>query len=217
MRIIAGTHRGRHVAAPPGSGTRPMLDRVREAIFSTLAPWMEGARVLDLFAGSGSLSFEALSRGAAHARLVEADPRVAVVAGENARALELGDRIELLCGDALDPAFWRARAPRFALVDVDGPAEPLLPEEAADGRIWDVCFYDPPYPLLRDVATRGRVLEMAQLLTREHLAAEGILVLHAPAKALDAPDLAADGIGLGRRTYGSNAIWYLQREEEVEA
>ncbi len=83
-----------------------MLDRVREAIFSTLAPWLEGAQVLDLFAGSGSLSFEALSRGASLVRLVEEDPKVVVVAGRNAQALEMCERTQIVCGDALVPASW---------------------------------------------------------------------------------------------------------------
>ena len=77
MRIIGGEFRGRRIAAPPGKGTRPMLDRVREAMFSTLAPWFsESACVLDLFAGSGSLGLEALSRGATMVRLVEAEPKI---------------------------------------------------------------------------------------------------------------------------------------------
>jgi 16S rRNA (guanine966-N2)-methyltransferase len=61
MRIIAGEHRGRKIAAPPGQDTRPMLDRVREAMFSTLGERVPGARVLDLYAGSGSLGLEALA------------------------------------------------------------------------------------------------------------------------------------------------------------
>ena len=71
MRIIAGELRGRRLKTPKGIETRPMLDRVREAMFSTLGPWVEGANVLDLFAGTGSLGLEALSRGARHARMVE--------------------------------------------------------------------------------------------------------------------------------------------------
>ena len=76
MRIIAGQLRGRKLASPPGRGTRPLLDRVREALFSTLGPGIVDSYVLDLFAGSGSLGLEALSRGAAFARLVEADRQV---------------------------------------------------------------------------------------------------------------------------------------------
>ena len=73
MRIIAGEFRGRRLAAPEGTATRPLLDRVREALFSTLGDLVDGARVLDLFAGSGALGLEALSRGNGHAEPA-ADP-----------------------------------------------------------------------------------------------------------------------------------------------
>ena len=89
MRIVAGRFGGRRLQAPPGRGTRPTSDRVREALFSTLGP-LGGALVLDLFAGSGALGLEALSRGAAHADLVERDARAAAVARANAEALGAG-------------------------------------------------------------------------------------------------------------------------------
>ena len=76
MRVIAGQHRGRSLKAPPGDRTRPTSDRVREALFSVLGE-VAGMRVLDLFAGSGALAIEALSRGAAEAVLVESDRRAA--------------------------------------------------------------------------------------------------------------------------------------------
>src|SRR5690606_13703278 len=87
VRIIAGIHLGRRIAAPPGRGTRPMLDRMPEALFSTLAPWLPDAVVLDLFAGSGSLGLEALSRGARSARLVERDAAAARVLADNVALL----------------------------------------------------------------------------------------------------------------------------------
>ena len=92
MRIIAGEFRGRRIEAPPGDGTRPMLDRVREALFSTLGERVDGARVLDLFAGSGSLGLEALSRGARVARMVEQHPRAYATLKENVELLGAADR-----------------------------------------------------------------------------------------------------------------------------
>jgi 16S rRNA (guanine966-N2)-methyltransferase len=74
MRVIAGTWGGRRLQAPPGDATRPTSDRVREALFSVLARRVDGARVLDLFAGSGALGIEALSRGAASATFVDSAP-----------------------------------------------------------------------------------------------------------------------------------------------
>ena len=94
MRVIAGTHGGRRLKSPPGRGTRPTGERVREALFSILGP-LAGARVLDLFAGTGALGIEALSRGAEHAVFVERDAGVASVLRENLAALELSERAEL--------------------------------------------------------------------------------------------------------------------------
>ena len=82
MRVVAGTFKGNRLAAPPGRRTRPTADRVREAVFNLLGP-VDGARVLDLFAGSGALGIEALSRGASSAVFVERDPRAAAVLRRN--------------------------------------------------------------------------------------------------------------------------------------
>jgi 16S rRNA (guanine966-N2)-methyltransferase len=125
MRIVAGTLGGRRIAAPPGNDTRPTSDRVREALFSALGP-IDGARVLDLFAGSGALALEAISRGAAHAVLVEKDARAAAVIERNLDALEIdAGRAALRRRDAL-------RALRDA-------------REA--GESYDLVFLDPPYRL----------------------------------------------------------------------
>lgn len=88
MRIVAGRYGGRRLAAPPGSATRPTSDRVREALFQRLGP-LDGQRVLDLFAGSGALAFEALSRGAAQATLVDSAPAAIRAIGANVAALGL--------------------------------------------------------------------------------------------------------------------------------
>ena len=91
MRVIAGEFRGRGLIAPSGTGTRPTSDRVKEALFSIIGP-VDGDRVLDLFAGSGALAIEALSRGAAHAVCVDDDRGAAEAIGANATGLGLGDR-----------------------------------------------------------------------------------------------------------------------------
>ncbi len=88
MRIIAGTHRGRRIAAPKGLGTRPTSDRVRENAFNLIGP-VDDAAVLDLFAGSGAMGLEALSRGAARATFVEKDRDACKVIGENLDKLGL--------------------------------------------------------------------------------------------------------------------------------
>src|SRR5687768_4926941 len=89
-RVIAGTAGGRRLAVPPGTGTRPTSDRAREGLFATWASLrgtFAGARVLDLYGGSGAVGLEALSRGAAHALFAESDARAARVIKENVRAL----------------------------------------------------------------------------------------------------------------------------------
>ena len=99
MRIIAGTHRGARIAAPKGLATRPTGDRVREAAFNLIGP-VDDARVLDLFAGSGALGLEALSRGAASATFVESDRAACRTIADNLAKLKLtGARVT--CGDAV--------------------------------------------------------------------------------------------------------------------
>jgi 16S rRNA (guanine966-N2)-methyltransferase len=101
MRIVAGEWGGRRLAAPPGRATRPTTDRTREAWMSALAPDLPGARVLDLFAGSGALGLEALSRGAAAATFVESSPAALRTLKANIDALGAGDRARVLRADAL--------------------------------------------------------------------------------------------------------------------
>ena len=122
-RVIAGEFGGRRLQAPPGDATRPTSDRVREALFSILGDLVDGARVLDLFAGSGALGIEALSRGAAEATFVETDAKAQRALRANLAAL--GIRAEVRRGDAL--AFLRAAS----------PAE----------RQYDLVLLDPPYRL----------------------------------------------------------------------
>ena len=110
MRIIAGAWRGRALAAPPGDATRPTADRVRQALFDRLmhAPWagraaVEGARVLDAFAGTGALGLEALSRGAAHATFIENGRAALPVLRANIGACRAEARCTVLAADALRP------------------------------------------------------------------------------------------------------------------
>ncbi|CAA9513524.1 MAG: 16S rRNA (guanine(966)-N(2))-methyltransferase [uncultured Solirubrobacterales bacterium] len=117
MRVVAGHLRGRRLTAPPGRDTRPTSDRVREALFSIVGP-LDGARVLDLFAGSGALGIEALSRGARSATFVERDARAVAVMRRNLEALRLSDAA-LHRRDAL--AFLRAANATYDLIFLDPP------------------------------------------------------------------------------------------------
>ncbi len=119
MRIVGGSLGGRVLRAPHGAATRPTSEKVREAIFNILGP-VEGARVLDLFAGSGALGLEALSRGAAHATFVDAGRPALAAIRANLRALGLEDRAAVLAMDAPAAAAQPPAAP-WALVFVDPP------------------------------------------------------------------------------------------------
>ena len=119
MRIIAGTHRGARIAAPRGVATRPTGDRVREAAFNLIGP-VDGATVLDVFAGSGALGLEALSRGAASVTFVEADRAACRTIADNLAKLRLtGARVT--CADAVWALRQETRA--YDLVLVDPPYE----------------------------------------------------------------------------------------------
>jgi 16S rRNA (guanine966-N2)-methyltransferase len=119
MRIIAGTHRGARIAAPKGLATRPTGDRVREAAFNLIGP-VDDARVLDLFAGSGALGLEALSRGAASATFVESDRVACRTIADNLAKLKLtGARVT--CGDVVSAV--RRESRQYDLIFVDPPYE----------------------------------------------------------------------------------------------
>jgi 16S rRNA (guanine966-N2)-methyltransferase len=120
VRIIAGQFRGRPLQAPAGVATRPTADRVREALFSMLASRLgsfEGLRVADLYAGSGALGLEALSRGAAHATFVETDPKAQAAINANAAKLGVSDKARILGGSALS----LPRSDSFDLILADPP------------------------------------------------------------------------------------------------
>jgi 16S rRNA (guanine966-N2)-methyltransferase len=121
VRIIAGQWRGRTITAPPGERTRPTTDRVREAWMSRLQHDLPGARVLDLFAGSGALGLEALSRGAAHATFVEKSAGALRTLESNIRALHAGPETTVVRADAL----------RYA--------------EGLAAASFDIALADPPY------------------------------------------------------------------------
>jgi 16S rRNA (guanine966-N2)-methyltransferase len=148
VRVIAGALSGRRIHTPPTDAVRPTYDRVRESMFGIMDPRMPGARVLDLFAGSGSLGIESLSRGAAHATFVEHDQRVLRVVERNLDELRLRDRSRTVRGDAL--RLLSGRIP-------GGP--------------FDVVFVDPPY-------ASGLAVQALELLGRGvHLADAALVVV----------------------------------------
>ncbi|WP_374604393.1 16S rRNA (guanine(966)-N(2))-methyltransferase RsmD [Arenimonas sp.] len=129
VRIIAGSLRGSKLPVPDRPGLRPTSDRVRETLFNWLQPALPGARVLDLFAGTGALGFEAASRGAGEVVLVERDPELARSLREQAARLK-ADRVRVVAEDALA---WLGRSPdlAFDLVFLDPPFAASLWQPAA--------------------------------------------------------------------------------------
>jgi 16S rRNA (guanine966-N2)-methyltransferase len=153
MRVIAGSRKGHRLVAPHGVETRPTSDRVRENIFNLVGP-LDEARVLDLFAGSGALGIEALSRGAASAVFVEHDP-------EALRAIERNlDHLRLT----------GARVVRDDVLRT-------IAEEATAGAKYDLVLVDPPYGMLTEIQPR-----LARHLP-SLLAANGLVVLETDARA----------------------------------
>jgi 16S rRNA (guanine(966)-N(2))-methyltransferase RsmD len=119
-RIIAGSARGRRLAAPRGQSTRPTSDKVRGAVFNLLGQFFDGGEVLDLYAGTGALALEALSRGCARAVCVEADRGAAAILERNAAECGFGARVELVRAPVA-AALGRLPAGRFDLVFIDPP------------------------------------------------------------------------------------------------
>ena len=146
MRIVAGRWRGRRIDAPKGDRVRPTGDRVREAWMSIVNPWLPGARVLDLFAGSGALGLEALSRGAEVVDFVEQAPTSLTVLRANAESLDAGAAAVIHRADAM----------RFV--------------EKLEPHAYDVAFADPPYDLGLATALATKWLEtpFADILGIEH-------------------------------------------------
>jgi len=181
-RVIAGTAGGRRLAVPPGTGTRPTSDRAREGLFSTwqslLGGPLDGERVLDLYAGSGAVGLEALSRGAGHTLLVEADARAARIVRENVRNLGLPGA-EVRAGKA------------HQIIQVP-PEQP-----------YDLVFLDPPYAVsdgdLREI--------LLTLRTGGWLAPEALVTVERSTRGGEFhwPD---GFEAIRARRYGEGTFWY---------
>ena len=189
MRIVSGAFRGRAIVAPKGDATRPTSDRARESVFNILehAPWSQGVsgrRVIDLFAGSGALGLEALSRGAAACLFVETDPAERGAIRDNIEAL--GVKGEL---------FGRTRIHRRDATD-------LGPKPGGEGAPFDLAFLDPPY-------ARGLgEAALTQLAGGGWLAPGALAVLERGAD--EAPLDAAGFEPLDDRRYGAARVWFLR-------
>jgi 16S rRNA (guanine966-N2)-methyltransferase len=184
LRIVAGEWRGRRIAVP-GAGVRPTADRVREAWMSIVRPALDGAQVADLYAGSGALGLEALSRGAAHCDFVERDAAVRRTLDANVQALGAGTRATVHAAEAL----------AFVDAAVTARAATASTGQGAGGPCWDVAFADPPYAegTAAALAERWLATGFATIFGVEH---EAAVTLPVP----------ADGRVADRRVYGDTAL-----------
>jgi 16S rRNA (guanine966-N2)-methyltransferase len=192
-RIIAGAAGGRTLRTPPGAGTRPTSDRVREALFSALEARdaVAGARVLDLYAGSGALGLEALSRGAVSAVFVEADRRAASVVRSNAAALGFADRCTVVV------------APVRSVLGRSVPGHPAPGRGEASA---DLVFMDPPY----DLAEADLAEDLRMVADPSWLAPGGLLVVERSSRSPE-PSWPEGLAAVKPRRYGETTIWLASR------
>ena len=194
MRIIAGSHKGARLTSPSGANTRPTSDRVKESLFSMLDGYgvLQAANVLDLFAGSGGLGFEAMSRGAAQVDFVDSSLASLRALESNADKLGLDHSATVHAGDVL-----------HFLSGLPGPSHP-------ESRVFDLVFMDPPYPLGEDAVT--------QILSRlsTHLDMESIVVVERAARSPE-PTM-PEGLEVFRaKTFGETAIHFVQLVGEPDS
>jgi 16S rRNA (guanine966-N2)-methyltransferase len=157
LKILGGEHRSRILLSPPDeTSSRPYANRVKESVFNILRGWCEGARVLDLFAGVGTVGLETISRGAARVVMVEKNREVFRLLQQNIEALRCGDRATALMAEALSPT---------ALAAAPAPV--------------DLLFVDPPYEQMETVRTRDRLLGFLAECRRV-MNPKGFLVLRTP-------------------------------------
>lgn len=192
MRIVSGRYRGKLIATPPGSATRPTSDRVRQAVFNILehAPWSPGlidARVLDLFSGSGALGLEAVSRGAAYCLFVETNEAARGAIRDNIEAFSL---------------FGESRVHRRDATD-------LGLRQGSVGPHYDLVFLDPPYRQgLGETA-------LASLLAGDWLTPSAICVFERGSDEAD-PRLPSYDL-LDGRVYGAAKVLFMKRSAPAEA
>ncbi len=187
VRIIAGEFRGRILQGPESDTTRPITDRVKQSLFDILTPHLPDSVVYDVFAGTGSMGLESISRGARRAVFFEADRSAHQRLKKNIATLDVSSSTQVIPGDLFR---WFAE-PKNA---------PATPNQA------NLIFLDPPYRLLREDA--DRLQNLAVNIADHHLAPDGIVIFrHGAADTLALPPLAAVDV----RTYGGMTLEFLRK------
>ena len=193
MRIVGGSARGRRLLAPRDSAIRPTLDHIREALFNILGARVEDARVLDLFAGTGAVGIEALSRGAAHCVFVESSPAALRLIAGNLEGTGFAGRATVFRGDVFRYATRLRRA----------------------GGAFDIVLAAPPYRLIATDAGEARLLRfLGDLSDTGVLSAEACAVIEQAAAPGWSGAVVAPWTLLDRRRYGGTALTFLVRKKD---
>jgi len=202
MRIIAGKYRGRTIAGPPTDQTRPILDRAKVVLFDMLGTrlaipgQLSPLAVLDLFAGTGTLGIEALSRGARYCRFVEQHRAAIALLRQNLDALHVGGEAEITPGDA-----------------TAGRSLPPPPPDEAGAAQYGLVFVDPPYRMLQGPRPAKAVCDLLQsLATSPVIAASALIVIRHDARGRVKPDL-SPLIETTSRTVGTMTLRFMTRPD----
>jgi 16S rRNA (guanine966-N2)-methyltransferase len=194
MRIIAGTKKGLKLQSPPSDVSRPILDRVKESLFSVLYKYAlpEGKFVADLFSGVGSLGLEALSRGATAVTFVEKDAKILSVLKKNIEKAGFAAESRIIRGDA-----FRLGAPLDSY-----------------GNKYDLVFIDPPYAMTRDTSVDSQLAGLFKVLQGQ--LAKGAIIVVRTIKQIEPADSYGEAKIIERRTWGSMniSIYGWQRDEQ---
>ncbi len=196
MKILAGQHKGRNLASPSGSETRPITASIKKSLFDTLAPWLEDALVIDLYAGTGTIGLEAISRGARHVYFAERGRGAIVRLKKNIETLKASDKCTIWRGDIT------TRLPGW-LARVNGQV--------------DLAFVDPPFAHVRSwdwaVVARAIFNPLAGVLAQD-----GLVSLRLPSK-VKLPETFGELTLKRTKTYGDMQILFLGIEpvDEIEA
>ncbi|WJQ79462.1 16S rRNA (guanine(966)-N(2))-methyltransferase RsmD [Brevibacillus brevis] len=188
MRVIAGEHRGRRLAAVPGKGTRPTTDKVKESIFNMIGPYFDGGWALDLYAGTGGLGIEALSRGADRAVFVERDQKAFAVVKQNVSTCRLDDYAELY------------------RMDADRAIRTL----STRNQKFDLVFLDPPY-------VQQKIVEEIEMLQELGMLADGAWIVAEHDIADSFPDAIGHCVKDRAAKYGDTAVtvYYYDLEPHI--
>lgn len=184
MRIVAGEYGGRRLKAVPGMKTRPTTDKVKEAMFNIIGPYLDGGQVLDLFAGSGGLSIEAVSRGADHATLVDRQYQAIKTIHENLSVTKEEDKFTVLKGDAYK----------------------MLNKLAKQEQSFDYVFLDPPYK-------KQQILELMEQLKQLGLLNVEALIICETDQVADLPEELADFELIKKADYGITELTFYRYKE----